>query len=174
MAYIPDPLGVFLDDLRRELVPGCNPHAHVTLLPPRPIQGTAEEAVRHIRDTIAGLPAFDLHAAQINVFPVTNVIFIELGMGRSQMVDLHGILNNGAVAYNEPFEYHPHITLAQEIPADRVESILAGARRKWDEFRNTRIFPVQELTFVQNTKDNCWLDLATVHLEREPIPVGRK
>ena len=37
VIYIPDPLGRFLDDLRRELVPGCNPHAHVSVLPPRPL-----------------------------------------------------------------------------------------------------------------------------------------
>ena len=34
VVYIPDPLGRFLDDLRRELVPHYNPHAHVSVLPP--------------------------------------------------------------------------------------------------------------------------------------------
>lgn len=155
-------------------MPGCNPHAHVTLLPPRPLPGTAAEAVRHIQEKIAGLPAFDLHATDIGVFPVTNVIYIELGMGRSQLVDLHGILNNGAAEYKEPFPYHPHITLAQEIGSGNVETILAKAKDQWDSYRHTKIFPVHELTFVQNTKDNCWLDLATVQLDREPIPVGRR
>ncbi len=37
VIYIPDPLGRFLDDLRTALVPGCNPHAHVSVLPPRPL-----------------------------------------------------------------------------------------------------------------------------------------
>lgn len=132
--------------------------------------------MRHIQEKIAGLPAFDLHATDIGVFPVTNVIFIELGMGRSQMVDLHGILNNGAVEYKEPFPYHPHITLAQEIGEPNVEPILAKAKDMWHAYRHTKIFPVHELTFVQNTKDNCWLDLATVRLdrEREPIAVRRR
>lgn len=164
---------MFLDDLRRELVPGCNPHAHVTLLPPRPIQGPPGEAVRHIQENIAGLPAFDLHATEIGVFPVTNVIYIELGMGRSRLMDLHETLNSGAVDYKEPFAYHPHITLAQEIGAGAVEEIVAKARRRWAEYRHSRIFPVQELTFVQNTVQNCWLDLATVQLDRETIAVRR-
>ena len=30
VIYVPGPLGKFLDDLRRKLVPGCNPHAHVS------------------------------------------------------------------------------------------------------------------------------------------------
>lgn len=173
VAYIPDPLGRFLDDLRRDLVPGCNPHAHVTLLPPRPLPGSAEAAVKHIQEHISGLPAFDLHATEIGVFPVTNVIYIELGMGRSRLVDLHSGLNDGAVHYDEPFPYHPHITLAQEIGAGNVDEVLAEARRMWADYRHTRIFPVQEVTFVQNTKNNCWLDLATVQLDREPIPVLR-
>jgi hypothetical protein len=37
VIYIGDPLGRFLDDLRRELSPQCNPHAHVSVLPPRPL-----------------------------------------------------------------------------------------------------------------------------------------
>ena len=45
VSYIPDPLRRFLDDLRRELVPGCVPAAHVTVLPPRPLSGTVEEAI---------------------------------------------------------------------------------------------------------------------------------
>ena len=34
VSYIADPLAGFLDDLRVELTPDCNPHAHVTILPP--------------------------------------------------------------------------------------------------------------------------------------------
>ena len=37
VIYIPDPLGRFLDHLRRELVPAYKPHAHVSVLPPRPL-----------------------------------------------------------------------------------------------------------------------------------------
>ena len=38
VVYIPDPLAGFLDDLRKELVANCLPRAHVTILPPRPLQ----------------------------------------------------------------------------------------------------------------------------------------
>jgi 2'-5' RNA ligase len=174
VAYIPDPLGRFLDDLRRDLVPGCNPHAHVSLLPPRPLPGLSADAVQHIQDQLGTIPAFDLHATEIGLFPVTDVIYIELGMGRGRLVELHTSLNWGAVGYKEPYPYHPHVTLAQEIPAGTVDHVLAEARRRWAEYRHSRIFCVQELTFVQNTKTNCWVDLATVQLVREPISVRRR
>ena len=44
VLYVPSPLGIFLDNLRRELAPACNPHAHVSLLPPRSVAVSWEEA----------------------------------------------------------------------------------------------------------------------------------
>jgi hypothetical protein len=35
VIYIPGPLGLYLDELRRDLVPDYDPHAHVSVLPPR-------------------------------------------------------------------------------------------------------------------------------------------
>ena len=43
VSYIPGALGEFLDRLREELVAGCDPHAHITALPPRPIAGPVGE-----------------------------------------------------------------------------------------------------------------------------------
>jgi hypothetical protein len=34
IIYVPNPLAGFLDGLRKDLVPGCNPRAHLTVLPP--------------------------------------------------------------------------------------------------------------------------------------------
>ena len=107
------------------------------------------------------------------MFPITNVIYIELGMGRSRMVELHGALNHGSVGYREPFPYHPHVTLAQEISGEAVGELTHKAKKLWETFRHSRIFPVHELTFVQNTKDNSWIDLATVQLDGEKVPVRR-
>ena len=60
VIYIPDPLGRFLDDLRRELAPDCVPHAHVSVLPPqadfggpgsrRPKRPARGRRVRTLRD----------------------------------------------------------------------------------------------------------------------------
>ena len=58
VAYIPDPLRKFLDDLRRELVPGCVPNAHVTILPPRPPFRHPGGCHRNHPLAAAGFPAF--------------------------------------------------------------------------------------------------------------------
>lgn len=173
VTYIPDPLGRFLDDLRRSLVPGCNPHAHVTLMPPRPIQGPAPIAWNLIDSHIHDLPAFELEVTDVAVFPVTNVIYLELGLGRETLYRIHEALNKECLCYVEPFEYHPHITIAQELKADQVPAAVQFVRSMWEEWQRERNFWVEELTFVQNTTDNCWRDLASLQLEKVPVPVRR-
>lgn len=166
VTYIPDPLGGFLDDLRRNLAPECNPHAHVTLMPPRPLSGPPDEAWKQIHEYTKSLPAFPLQATGIGVFPETHVIYIELGMGREQLLELHAALNRGPLHFAEPFEYHPHITLAQELPLEAVAGAARLARDMWRQCPHSRIFPVEELTFVRSTAEKCWKDLASVQLER--------
>lgn len=176
VTYIPDPLGKFLDDLRLDLVPGCDPHAHVTLMPPRFLPSTEELAWQHILDHTSHLPVFELEALDIRVFPKTNVIYIELGEGRDTLTELHGVLNAGALAYPEPYPYHPHITLAQEIPVESVDAVVESARRAWAMAPYSRRFPVERLTFVRNEGGNDWLDLASVELKSQPVavPVRRR
>src|SRR5271157_1965000 len=90
VIYVPEPLGRFLDDLRRELSPASNPHAHVSVLPPRP--------------------------------------------------------------------------LAEELPPQEVRAIHELARRRWKEYRGSSVFRAERTVFVQNTLDNCWIDLAEYSL----------
>ena len=85
VIYIPDPLGRFLDDLRRELVPGCNPHAHVSVLPPRPLAVDWQVAGEQVRACAASRAPFDIVLGRIGIFPVTNVIYLELGEGAPEM-----------------------------------------------------------------------------------------
>src|SRR3954452_1943715 len=89
VIYIPDPLGAFLDDLRRELIPGCNPHAHVSVLPPRPIAVEWRVAGEEVRELAANWAPFDITLERVRMFPVTNVIFLELGKGAPEMFRIH-------------------------------------------------------------------------------------
>jgi len=168
VAYIRGSLGRFLDDLRLEIAPNCNPHAHVSILPPRPIHGSADEAWEHIRTRVEDIPAFPVRIAEIEVFPVTSVIYIALGQGRSDLEQMHRALNTGLLDFQEPFKYHPHITLAQEIPLPDVVPALELARHRWREWSHKREFLVDNVTFVQNTGQCGWRDLACCSLDGAP------
>jgi 2'-5' RNA ligase len=160
VIYIPEPLGKFLDDLRRELVPDYNPHAHVSVLPPRPLTAGWDAAASQARALTEGWTPFDIELTTIEVFPVTDVIYIEVGEGAQTLHNLHRAMNSDALQFDEPFTYHPHITLGQDVPRDCVAEATVLARRRWAEFSGSRTFRAERAVFVQNTHDNCWVDLA--------------
>ena len=166
VMYIPGPLGIFLDDLRRELVPHCNPHAHVSVLPPRSLAVEWEAASRRARALTESWPAFDVELTGMRTFPVTEVIYIELGAGAGELRRMHAAMSTGALEFPEPFPYHPHITLAQELPHEQVAAADELARRRWREFEGERRFRAARATFVQNTPGNCWVDLAEYSLRK--------
>jgi 2'-5' RNA ligase len=160
VIYVPEPLGEFLDDLRRELVPHYNPHAHVSVLPPRPLAVDWQTASAQLRAAADRWNVFHVKLTQIEIFPVTNVVFIQIGDGAEQLNRMHAEVNRDGLEFQEPFVYHPHITLAQEIPPENVREVHELARRRWAEYRGSREFRADRAVFVQNTAGNCWVDLA--------------
>jgi 2'-5' RNA ligase len=173
VVYVPDPLGRFLDDLRRELVPHYNPHAHVSVLPPRTLSVSWETASNQARALTESWAAFDVELTGIEVFPVTDVIYIDIGEGGRELHGLHKAMSAAAFDFEEPFPYHPHITLAQDVPHDCVAELHERARRRWAEFRGPRTFRAERAAFVQNTHDNCWVDLAEYTLGSVLAPHAR-
>jgi hypothetical protein len=160
VIYLPPPLGSFLDALRLEMVPGCSPHAHVSVLPPRPLPLAPEEGIAESRRIVAGFPPFHIELGRIEVFPHTEVIYISVEKGTEQLRRMHEALNQGGLAFQEPFAYHPHITLAQELEPGQAGPLLELAARRWREFQGERTFRADRAVFVRNTHGRLWTDLA--------------
>ena len=97
---------------------------------------------------------------------MTNVIYLELGRGADEMFRIHEAMNSPPLDFDEPFEYHPHITLAQELPHEHVPAAEELARRRWREFEGERRFQAARATFVQNSLGDCWIDLAEYSLRK--------
>ncbi len=159
VTYVPDPLRRFLDDLRRELAPHDNPHAHVSVLPPRPLGVNWRTASEQARGLIESWAPFEIEVTDVRVFPITDVLYLEIGAGASELRRMHAAMNDGTLFFEEPFAYHPHITLAQEVPHDTVTELREVARRRWDDYRGPRGFRAEHVVFVQNTLHNRWIDL---------------
>src|SRR5262249_53680713 len=113
-----------------------------------------------------------LEATAIRVFPVTDVIYIEVGAGEAQLRQMHAAMDSRKLAYQEPFPYHPHITLAQEVPHEKVEELRAIAEERWNQFQGPRWFTAGRATFVRNSVGNRWVDLAEFSLGT--VPAGRR
>jgi 2'-5' RNA ligase len=162
-----------LDRLRQELVPNCFLRAHVTILPPRPICSSPEEAWETIRSLVPLFQPFEVELTQVQVFPVSDVIFVGIGRGHDELQNMHFGMNAEGLFCHEHYPYHPHITLAQNLKADEVDELARVARARWDEYKFPKKFRVNKAVFVQNTRRNCWLDLGEADLgHRESRLVG--
>jgi 2'-5' RNA ligase len=159
VAYIPPPMGDFLDGLRRELERDAPlSRSHVTVLPPRPVSDLASARDR-LAQAVAAIPAFEIEAGEVTLFETTSVVYLAVLAGRDQLIRAHALLNTGALGQVEAFDYCPHITVAQNLPPERVRPAIEHARRRWAAYPGPRRFPLESLTFVQNTEANCWLDV---------------
>lgn len=170
VAYINGELGDFLYSLRQEIVPTCRLRSHVSLLPPRKLAGDQAGAMEKVASVAGHHPAFDVVLGDICIFPVTNVIYLDLAAGREQLTAMHDELNGDALAYAEPFAYHPHITLGQELTPEQFAMGLELCRKRWAEYTGPRSFPVETITFVKNSGNCGWSDLQDVMMNRESIP----
>jgi 2'-5' RNA ligase len=144
VAYIPDPLGRFLDDLRLELTPGCRPHAHVTILPPRPLHHEVPETVRQIDEGLKCATPFRVDLGEIEIFDTSHVVYLGVKRGYTQLLQFYSTLNCGCLSYTEPYPYHPHITIAQNVTAEEASRLAAISvellGRELDVFSPARFF----------------------------------
>jgi|HubBroStandDraft_6_1064221.scaffolds.fasta_scaffold131656_4 2'-5' RNA ligase len=164
VTYIPEPLAGFLDRLRQELVPNCFLKAHATVLPPRPLSAPAESAWKVICKLAREFPPFDIQLGDIDVFPVSDVIHIQIAGGSDQLKRMHAAMNVEALQFREEFPYHPHITLAQQLKSDEVDELVHVARARWAECACPKFFRADKVVFVQSTKHKEWLDLGECEL----------
>src|SRR5271154_6129155 len=164
VSYIPDPLAGFLDRLRQELVPNCFLRAHVTVLPPRPILTTPGKAWQAICSQAPMFDPFQVKISGVEVFPISDVIYLAVGAGRQNLETMHDRMNCNGLELQEAFPYHPHITLAQNLKPDELDELIHVARRRWAEMPYPSTFEVEKIVFVQNTRRKDWIDLGECHL----------
>jgi 2'-5' RNA ligase len=164
VSYLPEPLSGFVGQLRRELDPQSRARAHITLLPPRPLSCSPEVALAQIRGALFNYPPFTVEFGDVRFFPQTNVVYLSILRGYNKLEILHQILNCGAAGCEEAYPYHPHLTLAQQIDSGAMAAAGELVSRRWQEFPHLRSFTVDVITFVQNTSDNIWMDLADIPL----------
>ena len=171
VSYIADPLARFLDELRVALTPGSKPRAHVTILPPRPLHDELKDAVRQMAEESRGVHPFRVELGEIQVFEASHVVYLEITHGANELRELYTLLNRGALAYKENFPYHPHITIAQDIPLDEAPRLAVIAKERWAGYQGPRGFSVTSLSFVQHVAPSIWTDVAEVPIGIE-VPVG--
>jgi 2'-5' RNA ligase len=166
IAYVKSPVGEFVENLRRELHPDLPHHAaHITFLPPRPLQGT-ESAALHVLAGICGqAEPFEISLGEMESFvPTTPTVYIRVAQGASRLEELHERLNTQALSFAEEWPYIPHLTIVKMAHEPAAEEALQIARARWQHYSGSRLLLLDRLTFVREDAQNCWVDLAPVAL----------
>ncbi|MGA8151725.1 MAG: 2'-5' RNA ligase family protein [Terriglobales bacterium] len=166
VAYVHNAVGEFVERLRQELHPDL-PHlpAHVTILPPRHLQGSEISALETLEDICSHAEPFKVVLGDAETFvPVTPTVFIRVGRDANRMHELHDRLNTEALRAVEEWPYMPHLTIVKLGSEELAQTAYITARDRWAQFRGSREIPIRELTFVREEDQNRWTDLAGVPL----------
>lgn len=168
VAYVGGRIARFVDRLRGELSPGCPHHAHITVLPPRPLESPASEAAEFARPLVAQFEPFEVRLGDVMEFRNTQVIYISLTSGVVELSAMHDVLNTGVLEQAEAYNYIPHITLGCELPPGSFDPSLRASRDRWHEFGAPPPVRIETLTLVQQRADRTWINLAEFGLGRVP------
>ena len=166
VAYVRQPVGEFVENLRRELHPvTSHMAAHLTILPPRRLQGSEHAALDFLEEACNQVVPFDVELGEVETFlPTTPTVFIKI-LGETRMRELHQQFSVDALCCEEEWPYVPHLTIVKTDEDGQARDALHLARERWAEFKGSRNVHVDELMFVRED-DGVWHDVA-------PFPLGR-
>jgi 2'-5' RNA ligase len=125
---VPAPFG---DDLQRWRLEFGDPLAHaipvhVTLLPPTPVEAARLEQVHdHLTTVAAKEQVFDICLRGTGTFrPVSPVVFVQLAEGAPECERVQRGVRTGLLERRLPFDYHPHVTVAHDVPGPALDLAL--------------------------------------------------
>src|SRR3954447_11706695 len=151
---VPEPWAQLLVDWRSKV---GDPQAnlvppHVTLLPPTEVPVTDRAAISgHLADVARCHPPFDMHLSGTGTFsPVSDVVFVTVARGIGNCELIANDVRSGPLARSLSFPYHPHVTVAHDVPADMLELAYSGLADLSAEFR------VEHFTEFEQTPAGAW------------------
>jgi len=127
---LPEPYGSELTAWRARL---GDPSAakippHITLLPPTEVEGDAlEKFTEHLAEVAAAHDPFRVRLSGSGTFrPVSPVVFVALAEGTQGCAAVQADVRSGPVHRPLPFPYHPHVTVAHDLPKPQLDAALVA------------------------------------------------
>lgn len=171
VAYVRNEVGSFVEELRRELYPEhAHLPAHLTMLPPRQLIAGEGETVQALHELCRGVEPFEVAIGEVASFcPVTPTVFLQVEHGAYRMRELHDRLNTRLFQQDEPWPYMPHLTIVKMASEEQAQAARAQATERWSAYRGSKRILVEQLTFVRESTEGRWLDLAPVRLGKKTV-----
>ena len=139
LVPLPEPWAQVLTDWRAKV---GDPQAtlvppHVTLLPPTEVPCADRAAItEHLAQVAAAHPPFEMHLSGTGTFtPVSDVVFVAVAKGIGNCELLASDIRTGPLTRTLSFPYHPHVTVAHDVPKDMLDLAYTGLGDLAAEFR---------------------------------------
>jgi 2'-5' RNA ligase len=154
VVAVPEPWAQLLVDWRVKV---GDPQAtlvppHVTLLPPTEVPAADRPAIAaHLASVARAHPPFTMHLSGTGTFrPVSDVVFVAVARGIGDCELLAGDVRRGPLTRSLSYPYHPHVTVAHDVPVDMLEVAYTGLADLSAEFA------VDHLTEFEQTPSGAW------------------
>ena len=154
VSYIPEPLGSFFYKLRGTLPGESHPQAHITILPPRPLRVSVNAASEQVLAVLSKFAPFEVELANVGRFAETGFLFVNVGEGADTFHALHDALNRGDLAYEEEFEFRPHLTLGGPVPNADTAAVQDQAEAAWLAADHARRFLLDDIALLCSDTDD--------------------
>ena len=126
---VPEPFGCALQDFRVSLGDESARHipTHITLVPPADVpEGALREIEAHLTAAASRQEPFRVRLRGTGTFrPVSPVVFVGVVEGISSCEMLAAATRRGPLAVDVSFPYHPHVTVAHDLPDDQLDRAFA-------------------------------------------------
>ena len=151
---IPSPHGEFLQERRAAFgdpsawaIP-----AHITLVPPTLVEdGVFEDFIAHCKQVASERDRFEVVLRGTGTFrPISDVVYIQVAQGVSACERLETALRSGPLQRPLDFYYHPHVTVAHNVPDEALD-------RAFEELADFHIaFTVNGFHLYELGADDVW------------------
>jgi len=135
---------------------------HITLLPPTKVpEARLAEVDRHLAEVASSVESFDVQLRGTGTFrPVTPTVYAVVAQGVGGCEQLEARVRTGPLRRRLQYPYHPHVTLAFEVPdpeLDRAYAELADLHAS---------FTVDEFVRYELGEEGLWYPARTFALVR--------
>ena len=126
---VPDPYGCALQDFRVSLGDESAQHipTHITLVPPTEVpELSLGDIEAHLSEAASRQEPFRVRLRGTGTFrPVSPVVFVGVVEGIAGCEVLAAAARSGPLAVEISFPYHPHVTVAHDLPDERLDVAFA-------------------------------------------------
>jgi 2'-5' RNA ligase len=152
---VPEPWGSRLQEFRvaNGDAQGSSIPSHITLVPPVEIdEDRLGDVERHLEEVASAAAAYRVHLRGSGTFrPISPVVFVNLVEGISPTEQLAKACRRGPLEVQLDFPYHPHVTVAQDVPDAALDLAYEGLSGF------VARFAVDQFTLFKRHPDGKWL-----------------